>query len=89
MQVNFRGNINSTYQNKSNNNNKIKNAAITAAQWFGFGIGLDVVNYKFTAIKSPAKKSLFINTLIAAGAALITILHKNDSKKINKINKLV
>ena len=62
MQVNFRGNINSTYQNKNNNNNKIKNAAITAAQWFGFGIGLDIVNYKFTAIKSPAKKSLFINT---------------------------
>ena len=50
MQVNFRGNINSTYQNKNNNNNKIKNAAITAAQWFGFGIGLDIVKYKFTAI---------------------------------------
>lgn len=44
----------------------------TAGAWFGFGVGLDYIGRKCAVFKSPAKNSLFINTILASGAGAYT-----------------
>ena len=93
MRVSFNGNMNTSYITQSyiarkQKEDKTKRAVSTATQWFVFGIGLDIFNNKFNMVKSPVKKSLLVNSIVALGASLLTFLpNKNKGNSDNKINR--
>ncbi len=78
MQVTFNGKINTQYPRT--NTNRTQKALTTTAAWFAFGVGLDLVGRKCQVFKSPTKNSVFINSIIAAGAGLFTYLAPKFSK---------
>lgn len=59
----------------------VQAGAQTACGWFAFGVGLDYVGRKCSFFKSPAKNSLFINTVLAAIAGCYTCIKTASKKK--------
>ncbi len=71
--VSFAQNFNCAKNSKVNSNKlSIQPAAQTALGWFAFGVGLDFVGRKCSIFKSPAKNSLFINSVLAFMAGSYT-----------------
>ena len=74
-----RVNNNIYFKNKNKQNEeKAKNALMEGAQWFGMGIGVDVLNSKVNLFRSRVKQSIFVNFVLAACASVLAFIHKPD-----------
>lgn len=78
--ISFARNNNANNFKMNKNQSPIQPAAQTALAWFGFGVGLDFVSRKCSFFKSPAKNSLFINSMLACLAGGYTFLKLSQTK---------
>ena len=78
-------------QNNGKNNpadlkTPMQKAADTAALWFGFGVGLDLLGRKIKPFRSPLKNSVAINGVISSVAATATGINavkQSEGKQIS------
>ncbi len=85
--ISFARNNNANNFKMNKNQSPIQPAAQTALAWFGFGVGLDFVSRKCSFFKSPAKNSLFINSMLACLAGGYTFFKTFTNKNQNLIKK--
>lgn len=81
MQVTFNGKISTNNPNTYTHHKRTQKAFTTTAAWFAFGVGLDCVGRKCKVFKSPTQNSIFINSIIASAAGIVTFLSQKKKSE--------